>query len=325
MAEVNPLATLQGFEWGANLMSDRLDRDARQQAGQALSAGDYGAAGQALGGRGMLDEQVALMGLQRQQETADRDRATGEREQTTAFMLDATNSMLAAPEPRRVEIYNAIRPTLARFQPPEVMAELDRVAQTPGGLGDDNLRSLVMALGGEGQSQADPYEGAPSGYRWVFGPNGERVSLEPIPNGPATRPIMTPYGILQPMGGGGQGGGGDLVDTLPWETPTSPSQPGGGQPRPGSERSQTPTVSFGNSNEARNAINRIVPGVTFTSGPRTPAQNRAAGGAARSYHLSNRAWDLVPPQGMTMAQLADLMRQQGFRVLNEGDHVHVSW
>lgn len=262
----------------------------------------------------MLDEQVALMGAQREQEQ-------GQQDQVVEFLGNATRSLLAAPEASRGQIYQAIRPTLEQIYPPDVLARLD---QTP--LSDGNLRALAQALGADiGPSQTDPYEGAPSGFRWVFGPTGERTGLEPIAGGPATRPIMTPYGILQPMGGGQGGGGGDFVDTLPWETPTSPSQPGGGQPRPGSERSQTPTVSFGNSNEARNAINRIVPGVRFTSGPRTPAQNRAAGGAARSYHLSNRAWDLVPPQGMTMDQLAAAMRQAGFRVLNEGDHVHVSW
>ena len=69
----------------------------------------------------------------------------------------------------------------------------------------------------------------------------------------------------------------------------------------------------------------LVPGVTVTSGARGPSHNRDVGGARGSFHLQDRARDLVPPAGMTMAQLAAKMRQAGFRAINENDHVHVSW
>ncbi|MFZ2769620.1 MAG: D-Ala-D-Ala carboxypeptidase family metallohydrolase, partial [Minisyncoccia bacterium] len=69
----------------------------------------------------------------------------------------------------------------------------------------------------------------------------------------------------------------------------------------------------------------LVPGVRITSGARDPANNRRVGGATGSFHLQDRARDLVPPAGMTMAQLAAQYRQAGFRALDEGDHVHVSW
>ena len=220
MAEVNPLATLQGFEWGANLMSDRLDRDARQRAGLALSQGDYGAAGQALGGRGMLGEQVELMGAQRDQETA-------EQEQVIAFLGNAGRSLRAAPYEARPQIYQSIRPTLQQIYPPDVLAQLDRTDLT-----DQNLDALLRSLGEYGETQrfntregvveVDPYGGsrnlyeieqappaAPAGFRWTQDGN-----LEPIPGGPADPAIIarrSAAGRAPPRprsSGGGRSGGG---------------------------------------------------------------------------------------------------------------------
>lgn len=139
----------------------------------------------------------------------------------------------------------------------------------------------------------------------------------------ATRPIMTPYGIMLPPGAPAPNMGPQSFDTLPqgWTPTPRPDQPARGQP----ERAQQSSVSFGSTDEARRAIAQIVPGVTFTSGERSAAENRRVGGVPTSNHLRARAWDLVPPQGMSMAQLHQTMRAQGFRALNEGDHIHVSW
>lgn len=109
-----------------------------------------------------------------------------------------------------------------------------------------------------------------------------------------------------------------------WE-PIRPNQPPSAPAAGGGERSQTPRVSFRSSQEAQSAIQQIVPGVRVTSGARSVADNRRVNGAPRSFHLQDRARDLVPPAGMSMAQLEAKMRQAGFRVLNEGDHIHVSW
>lgn len=69
----------------------------------------------------------------------------------------------------------------------------------------------------------------------------------------------------------------------------------------------------------------VVPGAVVTSRKRSPAKNRAVGGAANSYHLTDRARDFVPPRGMSMGALhARLARAMpNFDVINEGDHVHV--
>jgi len=69
-------------------------------------------------------------------------------------------------------------------------------------------------------------------------------------------------------------------------------------------------------------------GVRISSAQRTPEHNREVGGAPNSYHLTGHAYDLVPPQGMTMAQLEQNIRGSGIpfaEVINEGDHVHVAW
>jgi len=68
-------------------------------------------------------------------------------------------------------------------------------------------------------------------------------------------------------------------------------------------------------------------GAKITSAQRTPQHNAEVGGAKNSYHLKGQAYDIVPPAGMTMAQLEDGLRQVPgvVELLNEGDHVHVAW
>lgn len=147
----------------------------------------------------------------------------------------------------------------------------------------------------------------------------ERDALRPIiGNGY----VSLPPGSQLPSGMGGQP---QYVDQLP---PGVRPRPNSGSSAPasgGSERSQTPRVSFQSSNEARTAVQQLFPGVRITSGRRSPQDNARVGGSRTSFHLQDRALDLVPPPGMTMAQLADQARRNGFRALNEGDHIHISW
>lgn len=48
--------------------------------------------------------------------------------------------------------------------------------------------------------------------------------------------------------------------------------------------------------------------VRIGSAYRTPAHNKAIGGAARSQHVEGRALDLYPPTGVSVQQLYDLVR-----------------
>lgn len=148
----------------------------------------------------------------------------------------------------------------------------------------------------------------------------------------ATRPIITQFGVILPPGATPPNSGNNQPQSLGanippgWSAaPPNPNQPSSAPAAGGGERSQPVSVSFRSSQEAQSAITQLVPGVRVTSGARSPSDNSRVGGSAGSFHLQDRARDLVPPPGMTMAQLTAKMRQAGFRALDEGDHVHVSW
>lgn len=70
---------------------------------------------------------------------------------------------------------------------------------------------------------------------------------------------------------------------------------------------------------------QVVPGAIVTSRQRSPGKNRAVGGVADSYHITDQARDFVPPRGMSMGQLHARLKQAfpGYDVINEGDHVHI--
>ena len=88
------------------------------------------------------------------------------------------------------------------------------------------------------------------------------------------------------------------------------------------------------SDTGRNAAQSVLqnfPGARITSGLRTPERNAAVGGAAKSYHLTGDAIDVVPPAGMPMnvfaAQLQQQLGPQGYTVMygdpGHLDHIHI--
>lgn len=293
---------------------DMQDRRSRQQAGNALSTGDYGGAANALFQGGDLQGGLDVQGAQRTQQTATR-------EQQRTAILAVVSGLRQLPADQRAAQLQNIGPRLSVYGvTPEQLGTI-----TPQDLSDTGLDSLIATMGGQARSNA------PSGYRYTA--NG---ALEAIPGGPEDprnqRPIVTPYGIMMPPGAPlpsmGAAQPQSLGSTIPQGWSASPPRPNQPPPAPaagGGERSQPVSVSFRSSQEAQTAITSLVPGVIITSGARSAADNSRVGGAAGSFHLQDRARDLVPPAGMSMDQLAARMRSQGFRVLNEGDHVHVSW
>jgi len=80
------------------------------------------------------------------------------------------------------------------------------------------------------------------------------------------------------------------------------------------------------------SLERSIPGVRITSGYRTPEyqadmRRRGYSPAANSTHLDGSALDLAPPPGKSMGWLAKrvLQLEPKARVLNEGDHLHVTF
>lgn len=290
-------------------------------AGNALQSGDYAGASSALFQGGDLQGGIAVQNAGREQATATRDRQK-------AAIAGAVSGLLHVPEAQRGQmLQERIAPLFQELGMGEYLSQI-----RPEHLTDASLRALTVSMGGEVPS-------APSGYR-----HGAAGSLEYIPGGPEDpknqRPIVTPYGIMMPPGaalpqmpGSGEPQGqpqeGEIVRQLPPGVVPFNQAPRAPAAR-GAERNQTPSVSFRSSNEAAGQVRQMVPGVNVTNADRTPddtARLRRQGykPSDTSFHLRGQALDLTPPRGMTMAQLEAKMREAGFRVLNEGHHIHVSW
>lgn len=73
-----------------------------------------------------------------------------------------------------------------------------------------------------------------------------------------------------------------------------------------------------------------VPGVRISGRARTPERNRQVGGVKDSYHLTDNARDLVPPEGMSLGELGNKLKKELgsdfdviFNTKGHYDHVHV--
>lgn len=319
--QVDPYAASNALSDGFNQQQAMAQSRARRVAGNALAGGNAAGAMSALGGAGDLQGQRVLQSDMTAEADAMREREGAERAEKLRFILQGAEGLLQAPPDQRREIYQTtLRPVLQQMgYTDDVLSQLDSADMS-----DAQLRSLVTAVGGEVRQ-------APAGYRWV----GDEQQY--IPGGPADpknqRWQVTSSGIMIPPPGwspadgvGAQGAEPEYIDELPPGVRPRPNQPSPARPATGGgERNQPVSVSFQSSRDAQAAIMDLVPGAQITSGARSPADNRRVGGSRGSFHLQDRARDIVPPRGMTMGQLESKMRQAGFRVLNEGDHVHVSW
>lgn len=311
----DPLRSRQaGYEYQSGLVDDAT----RRRAGAALGVGNYAGAASALGSGGLIPEAVQVGNVERAQTAARREIDKAEHDEQVKFTLQAAEALARVPAERRNDVYmQTIRPIMSQFGFDE--DELARLDAAP--KDDETLSALTSSLGGTTPA-------APSGYRYVTG-----GKLEAIPGGPASaenqRWQVTPYGMVPPPGWSPPAGSApstpEYVDQLPPGVRPRSNPAPSARSSGGAEMRQPTTASYANPNQARSAISQAVPGVTFTSGTRSAEHNAKVGGVPTSNHIRGRAWDLVPPQGMSMGQLAQKMRSQGLRALDEGDHVHVSW
>lgn len=317
-----------------NALQGAWDQRTRNQAGRAYAAGDLAGATNALASGGMLEQAGAM----RTQQRADEGRTRGASMTGALRSGDYAGARAFAQTPEE----------LAGIQTFVQNASTQEVAQAQRRAGN-----YVAALTSIGSIQ-DPAQRLAAARQQapMFGLDPNTITLEQVSpefleaqrmqalglkdylanantEADNQRWQITPYGAIPPVGyrPPAQGGGSapEYVDQLPPGVRPRPNQPSSAPAVGGGERSQPVGVSFRSSQEADSVITNLIPGVRVTSGARSPADNRRVGGAPNSFHLQDRARDLVPPAGMTVGQLASRLQQAGFRVLNEGTHVHVSW
>lgn len=321
----------EGLMTGAQLGQGAYRQRQAREVGGLMSGGNYAGAAAAAYGQGDLATGQAIGRFGEQQaatqrgqqitgalKTGDYVAATGfasspeELAAITAFRESATEAERTAAATKAGNMAAAIQSV--QGLPPEQQLTTLRERAPSLGIDPNNITPDVLG-------QLDTYLMQALGTKaFLEYQQDERAAQRPIiGNGFISLPPGSPMpGQSQPQA---------LGATLPpgW-TPVNPNQPASGQPaRATSEMSQPSRVSFRSTDEAANSIRQLVPGVRLTSGTRSVAHNREVGGVPTSNHVRGRAWDLVPPGGMSMAQLASKMRSEGFRAIDEGDHVHVSW
>lgn len=317
-----------------NALQGAWDQRTRNQAGRAYAAGDMAGATNALASGGMFEQAGAM----RTQQRADEVRTRGANMTGALRAGDYAGARAFAQSPEELQTVQTYSQTAAT----QNLAERQRRA--------GNYVAVLTSIGSiqdPAQRLAAARQQAPS-----FGLDPNTITLEQVSpefleaqriqalglveylnqqreQEKMERPMFSPFGVYMPRGTTpeqmGVGGQSEYVDQLPPGVRPRPNQPSSAPAVGGGERSQPVGVSFRSSQEADSVITNLIPGVRVTSGARSPADNRRVGGAPNSFHLQDRARDLVPPAGMTVGQLASKLQQAGFRVLNEGNHVHVSW
>lgn len=296
--------TAQNGQSLVNAFGETRDRQANAQAGNALASGDYGTAMNALASRG----DFANVDLVRQRQTAQQD---ADLKRTTDVLLHGADALSRYGEADREAAFaSVVAPSLKAAGIPDAL--ITKLASAP--KSDRDLVAFRASLGG------GPKYGFKTAGNTLFTVdenNGQVIgsregSVSPW-IGTATDPDTgAPVVITVPRGTGASG------PTMSAPTPgqTAAPQPQAPQaPLTGDVVEKTLAAAFGPN------------GVTITSGLRTPAHNAEVGGVPNSAHLDDRARDLVPPPGVSMADFYAKVRSilPGAKVLNEGDHVHVQW
>jgi hypothetical protein len=230
MAQIDPYATTSALSEGYNFMQGIAQDRARRQAGNALASGDVNQAMSALGGAGDLQSVQALQSGQRKQAAEDRAAEEEDRKQRLAFVGQAARAIMQAPPDQRDAVWQQVRPVFQQMGfPDDLLLQLDQAPKT-----DENLRSVVVAAGGEVESPFandvtvggarlrpnrytgeytpayeapfDPREGAGPGYMWA---DETRTRQTYIPGGPADPGVVSTRaaaGRAPPRARSGDGG-----------------------------------------------------------------------------------------------------------------------
>ena len=194
---INPLA---GYRDAYNLLEGQAQDGARRQAGNALAGGNYQGAQDALYGRGMLDEGLAVqqrqfgvqdreMGQQAAQAEAEK-KASGERAQQAIGIL--TRMKTLPPEQLDGAYQSFLRPFLEQTLTPEMMAQVDSAPKTP-----ENVDLLLTAMGAEAEKLTGVSLGR-GGYG-AFNPTAGTLEVlrEPMQEPEAPEFVEGPDGLYE--------------------------------------------------------------------------------------------------------------------------------
>lgn len=304
---------------GLNAINGVGQQVAARRAGSRLRERDYAGAAGALYDSGDLRGGMAL-----QEEGSQQDQAAAQRQ--IAFTLQATRALRQARESGQdvVAAYDSYAPAFRQMGATDEQLQQYRgqLASNP----DVFLQGIEQTVGQEARRLQ--IENLGEGYAVAIDPStGQEVQRYERPRTPQRVVVGNDYvevgpdGTVRPLYQGARDpeyiklensdGTENLVAVGGREAGVI-----GGAPAPSSGA------------DPLSVIQSVLPDVRFTSGLRTPNQNRDAGGAANSFHLRGQAVDIAPPAGVSIQDFRRQLELQGVNVrelINEGDHWHVAW
>lgn len=297
-----------GVEQGYRLGNALRDDAAFSQAGGALARNDYQGGANALLTSGNLEA-----GLRVRQAGADADakRLAGEKarkDEILKFTQEAAGRLAdiqrsGKDSAKTVAAFDQF--FAPRFR--ELGEDEAEIAELRTGLSTDPDTTL-MALGAGAAKELGYDVKVVNGEALVF-QGGKLVGRY---RGAQTMKLGEGEDLIEIPGTG-------EVDGEAGDIPPPPEPPNAANTEPGA----TPEQNI------RGIVDRLVSaGARITSAKRTPEENARVRGAKNSYHLRGQAFDIVPPPGMSMSELADQLRRTGVdfaELINEGDHVHIAW
>lgn len=203
MEQVNALSA---FREGYGLVDDLRASRAQRMAGQALSAGDYGGAANALYREGQIGPGAQVQQMGQAQDAAQANALAGQQKQQQAdfkdagdFLLKGTQALLqnySTPEQAFAQYQQNIRPVLLQIQNPEMMKLVQQIdAQGVNGFSKEGLQQFATMFGQEQQKAQGVNLGG--GAYGVFDPNNQSLDVIRQPDAPKSQVVEGPDGLYE--------------------------------------------------------------------------------------------------------------------------------
>lgn len=301
----NAMGVIDAGQKGWDNSQSMFDRATTNRAGGQLAAGNREGARQTFARGGLVDESRVLEADDRaiEQQNYTRERTAKADEMKAAeFRVEVLkgvgNTLLKIPEGqgRAPKLQEALQLFRHAGYPEDVIGKLATIGE--GGLTTDAIRGIV------GQAEA--------AYKQFMQTDNNVLGV-------------TPEGRVDTLYRGEPKK--DWKERTLSDGSTEFVDLNAGGPPPSSQPTPRPQRSMGDPDAIVAPF--LSSGARVTSGVRTPERNAAVGGVKNSYHLQSNggsARDLVPPQGVGMAQFHQQVREglpPGWQAINEGDHIHI--